>query len=111
MDYSYEIDMWAFGCILYELIVRKPLFYPKTCNLNILNNKRLYEQHLSFIGRYLFELLEDYGDLDLNNKMSLVLKYLELVTKYILIVYSGIKKVFHKRSPLLYQYDYLIFII
>jgi len=70
MDYSYEIDMWAFGCILYELIVRKPLFYPRHTNEIIINNKRLHEQHLSFIGRCPFKPLEKYGILDLNNKIK-----------------------------------------
>ena len=70
MDYSYEIDMWAFGCILYELVARTPLFYPRLDNDNNLNNKRLHEQHLSFIGRCPFETLENYGILDLSNKIK-----------------------------------------
>jgi serine/threonine protein kinase len=70
MAYSYEIDMWAFGCILYELIALTPLFCTKTTKDNIINNKRLHEQHLTFIGICPFVLLEKYGVLDLNNKIN-----------------------------------------
>tara|TARA_Y100000741_G_C18257167_1_gene559399 strand:+ start:1539 stop:2507 length:969 start_codon:yes stop_codon:yes gene_type:complete len=70
MKYSYEIDIWAFGCILYELISGKALFRPKCTNNNIQNNKNLYELHLSFIGKCPFNLLEDYGTLNHDNKIS-----------------------------------------
>lgn len=67
IDYSYEIDIWGFGCILYELITGKALFRPKCTNDNTLNNKKLYELHISFIGKCPFNLLENVGSLDLDN--------------------------------------------
>ena len=69
IKFSYEMDIWAFGCILYELITNKPLFRPTCTNDNIQNNKGLYEQHLSLIGKCPFKLLEDYGSINLDNKI------------------------------------------
>ena len=70
IQYSYEIDMWAFGCILYELISGKSLFNPKCTTDNRLSNKFLYEQHISLIGKCPFDLLEKYDNLDLfDNKI------------------------------------------
>lgn len=70
LEYSYEIDIWAFGCILYEIICGKALFAPKCTNDNKLNNKQLYELHLSFLGKCPFNLLENYGRLNLDNTIT-----------------------------------------
>ena len=70
IKYSYEIDIWAFGCILYELISKKSLFNPKCTNDNIVNNKKLYEQHLSLIGKCPYNVLENYGKVNLDNKIK-----------------------------------------
>ena len=69
INYSYEIDIWAFGCILYELISGNALFMPKCTNDNTHNNKKLYEQHSSFIGKCPFKLLEPFGALNLDNNI------------------------------------------
>ena len=70
MNFSYEIDIWAFGCILYELIVGKPLFNPKTTTNNVHDNKLLYEQHISFIGMCPHEPLENIDPIDFENKIK-----------------------------------------
>ena len=43
MKYSYEIDMWSMGCILYELITGDPIFPAKDEN-------HLLEQFIAVIG-------------------------------------------------------------
>jgi serine/threonine protein kinase len=43
-------DMWAFGCILYEIITKKPLFKIKQTDTCYKDNNLLYEKHTSFIG-------------------------------------------------------------
>ena len=70
IKYSYEIDIWAFGCIVYELISKKALFNPKCTNDNTENNIKLYEQHLSLIGKCPYNLLENSGNLNLDNKIT-----------------------------------------
>lgn len=50
IKYSYEIDMWSFGLILYEIITSKTLFYIKaTGNYNI-DNTELFNLHYGFLG-------------------------------------------------------------
>ena len=70
MEFSYEIDIWAFGCILYEIISEKSLFNPKCSTNNIVNNKSLYEQHLSFLGKCPYRLIENYTLLNLDDKVN-----------------------------------------
>jgi serine/threonine protein kinase len=70
MDYSFEIDIWAFGCILYELIAEKSLFNPKTTQKIVINNKQLYEQHISFLGVCPYKTLDNFGILDTTHKIS-----------------------------------------
>lgn len=33
-DYSYEVDMWSAGCVLYEMMAKKPLFFAEHGNKN-----------------------------------------------------------------------------
>lgn len=51
ITYSYEIDMWSFGLILYELIARKPLFHIKFVKHDCYENEKLFNQHYSLLGQ------------------------------------------------------------
>ena len=70
MTFSYEIDIWAFGCILYELIAEVSLFNPKTTNNIVRNNKNLYEQHVSFLGKCPYKPQENFDTFDSKNKIK-----------------------------------------
>lgn len=34
-DYSYEVDMWSVGCVLFEMMAKKPLFFTEFKNHNV----------------------------------------------------------------------------
>ena len=50
VEYSYEIDMWSFGVVLYELITKKPLFYIKIFKRDRYENERLFNLHYALLG-------------------------------------------------------------
>lgn len=49
-DYSYPIDMWSFGLILYEIITRHTLFQVKLSGDFKKDNKVLFDLHFNFLG-------------------------------------------------------------
>ena len=49
-DYSYPIDMWSFGLILYEIITRHTLFKLKLSSDFKKDNKVLFDLHFNFLG-------------------------------------------------------------
>ena len=52
--YSQEVDIWSFGCILYEMFMRRPLFTGKNIDnqlaLIMLLNKTSVEKELKATG-------------------------------------------------------------
>nr|QFG74232.1 MAG: protein kinase domain protein [Megaviridae environmental sample] len=82
--YTCKLDIWSLGCIIYELITRKPLFRVKNDNSVLKSNYSLALKHYKVLGCPSHELIKFIGPPEnLESKILISPKFNNYIRKYL----------------------------